>query len=131
MSRARLHWFWRAAIAVVVGIASGVGCYAAIVVVFFVVGYSLRRDVLSGLLLGAVALFLPTVYIRMRQTRRLQAFNSQLPDVLDHLIGSLRAGYGLVQAIEWVGRQIPNPAGMEFDRVVREVQLGLNVREAL
>lgn len=103
----------------------------ALVVVFFVVGFLLQRSLLVGLVTGGVGLFLPTIYVRSRQSRRLKAFDSQLPDVLDHVQGSLRAGYGLLQAVEWVSRQIPNPAGMEFDRVVREVQLGRSLLEAL
>jgi tight adherence protein B len=81
--------------------------------------------------MAAVGVFLPTIYVRTRQSRRLRAFNGQLPDVLDHLQGSLRSGYGLLQAVEWVSRQLPNPVGMEFDRVLREVQLGRGLLEAL
>jgi tight adherence protein B len=103
----------------------------AAVVILFLIGYLLQRNLLVGLVLGAVGLILPVIYVRVRQGRRLRSFNGQLPDVLDHLQGSLRAGYGLLQSVDWVSRQIPNPAGMEFDRVVREVQLGRNVLEAL
>ena len=103
----------------------------AAIVILFVVGYLLQRNLLVGLILAAVGFAAPTIYVRMRQGRRLRAFNGQLPDVLDHLQGSLRAGYGLLQSVEWVSRQIPNPAGMEFDRVVREVQLGRTVLDAL
>jgi tight adherence protein B len=103
----------------------------AAVVLLFLVGYLLQRNLLVGLILGGVGFAAPTIYVRTRQGRRLRAFNGQLPDVLDHLQGSLRAGYGLLQSVEWVSRQIPNPAGMEFDRVVREVQLGRTVLDAL
>ncbi len=104
---------------------------AAIAVVAFLIGFFLQHSLLVGLVLGIGGGFLPTLYIRSRQSRRLRAFDGQLPDVLDHLQGSLRAGYGLLQAVEWVSRQIPDPAGMEFDRVVREVQLGRTLLDAL
>ena len=104
---------------------------AAVAIVAFLVGFFLQRNLLVGLVTGVGGVFLPTLYIRSRQSRRLKAFDGQLPDVLDHLQGSLRAGYGLLQAVEWVSRQIPNPAGMEFDRVVREVQLGRTLLDAL
>jgi tight adherence protein B len=103
----------------------------AAVVILGLVGYLLQRNFLVALVLGAVGFAVPPIYIRARQGRRLRAFNGQLPDVLDHLQGSLRAGYGLLQSVEWVSRQMPNPAGMEFDRVVREVQLGRNILDAL
>jgi tight adherence protein B len=103
---------------------------AGLVALGLVVGYLIQRDLISGLLMGAVGFVVPIVYVNMRQTRRLRAFNDQLPDVLDHLVGSLRAGYGLLQAVEWVSRQMPHPAGTEFDRVIREVQLGRSLNDS-
>jgi len=102
-----------------------------LVVLFSVLGFLIQRNLLVLLIMGVIGLFLPTLYIRSRQSRRLKKFDSQLPDVLDHLQGSLRAGYGLLQAVEWVSRQLPNPAGTEFDRVIREVQLGRGLMDAL
>jgi tight adherence protein B len=94
-------------------------------------GTLIYHDLFISVMLGVLCYFLPLVYVRQRQTRRVRAFDAQLPDVLDHLVGSLRAGYGLLQAVEWVGKRLPNPAGVEFDRVVREVQLGRTLPEAL
>jgi len=101
-----------------------------VVVVFTLLGYLVQRNLLSAAVMAAVGLFLPTVYVRSRQGGRLKKFDSQLPDVLDHLQGSLRAGYGLLQAVEWVSRQLPDPVATEFDRVIREVQLGRGLMEA-
>lgn len=112
-----------------------VGEYLAIrvgvVLVAFLAGFLAQGNLVLGLLLGLVAHFIPPAYIRMRQGRRLQAFNRQLPDVLDQLVGSLRVGYGLTQSVEWVAEQMPSPAGPEFDRVVREIQLGQPLTNAL
>jgi tight adherence protein B len=96
-----------------------------------IVGYLLQHTLITSLAMGLGGFFLPILYVRSRQGRRVRAFNGQLPDVLDHLVGSLRAGYGLLQAVEWVARQVPSPAGAEFDRVIREVQLGRGLTEAL
>ena len=103
----------------------------ALVILFGVIGYVLQQNLLIALGMAVAGLFLPTIYVRSRQSQRLKKFDSQLPDVLDHLQGSLRAGYGLMQAVEWVSRQLPAPAGQEFDRVMREVQLGVGLMDAL
>jgi tight adherence protein B len=112
-----------------------VGEYLAIrigvVVVAFLAGFLARGNLVLGLLLGLVAHFIPPAYLRLRQARRLQAFNRQLPDVLDQIVGSLRVGYGLTQSLEWVAEQMPPPAGAEFDRVIREIQLGQALPVAL
>jgi tight adherence protein B len=102
-----------------------------LVLLGFLLGYLLQRNLFVGLLVAAAGFFLPIVYIGTRQSQRRRAFDGQLPDVLDHLVGSLRAGYGLLQAVEWVARQLPHPAGTEFDRVVREVQLGRSLSQSL
>jgi len=94
-------------------------------------GFLIQQNLLVTLVMGAVGLVLPSMYLRLRQSARLKKFDSQLPDVLDHLQGSLRAGYGLLQAVEWVSRQLPDPVGLEFDRVIREVQLGRGLLDAL
>lgn len=97
----------------------------------FGLGYLLHRQILTGLLVALLFFFLPVFFVRSRQRARRRKFDSQLPDVLDHLVGSLRAGYGLLQAVEWIGRQLAHPAGTEFERVVREVQLGRSLTDAL
>mgnify|MGYP001077630993 CR=1 FL=1 len=104
---------------------------AGLVVAFFLVGFALQRNALVGLLAAAVGYVAPLTYLRVRQGKRLRAFNAQLPDVLDQMVGSLRVGYGLSQSVEWVGRQMPAPAGVEFQRVVREMALGWSLPEAL
>lgn len=92
---------------------------------------------LSGksLLLGLVGLFtgyfIPRLWLNRRIAARLGAFNSQLPGTIDLLANSLRAGYSLLQAMETVSREAPEPTATEFRRVVREVGLGLTPQEAL
>jgi len=103
----------------------------AVIAILFVVGYLVQRNLIAGLLFGVIGVFVPPAYLARKRGQRLRAFNGQLPDVLDHLVGSLRAGYGLLQSTEWVATRIPAPAGMEFDRVVREVSLGRSLMQAL
>jgi len=71
------------------------------------------------------------MYLKRRQEKRLAAFNNQLGDVLTLLVGSLRAGYSLLHAMDTVVGQVAPPASEEFGRVVREVNLGLPLEEAL
>ncbi len=74
---------------------------------------------------------LPLVYLRIRAGRRLRAFTEQLPEVLTLLVGGLRAGYGLIQALEMLVDDLPPPASTEFARVMRAVGLGLPIQQAL
>lgn len=78
---------------------------------------------LAGLILG---FFLPKFFIKMKQKRRLKAFNDQLGDGITLMANGLRAGYSLLQAMDAVGREMPPPMSMEFSRVVREIGLGVD-----
>ena len=87
--------------------------------------------VLLALILLAGGFYLPRYYVTRRKHKRQQAFDGQLADVITLMSGALRAGYALLQAMELVAREGPEPVSTEFDRVVREVGLGLSPEEAL
>lgn len=74
--------------------------------------------------------FLPKIYIKMRQKRRLNAFNDQLGDGITLMANGLRAGYSLLQAMEAVAREMPDPMATEFRRVVQEIGLGVDNERA-
>lgn len=92
---------------------------------------TLLRGVVAGLALGILAFFLPRIFVSMRQRKREKAFGSQLADALMLMSNSLRAGYSLLQSMETVAREGPEPTAEEFGRVVREVGLGLSPEDAL
>jgi tight adherence protein B len=89
------------------------------------------RDPVSGLVGLFLGYMLPRFYVGRRIGGRLGAFNKQLPDVITLLSNSLRAGSSFLQSIELVSRETPAPMGEEMGRVVREVNLGLGMEEAL
>jgi tight adherence protein B len=108
--------------------------YALIICGAFLLGLllgALRLNLIAGLLLGAVFAYIPIFYLRRRRRRRQQAFSDQLPDVLTLLVGALRAGYGLSQAIEVVVERLPPPSSVEFGRVLRAMGLGVPLQRAL
>jgi tight adherence protein B len=104
----------------------------------FVAGAFVIGFVLTGLQnpVALVAIFLlgiwaPRLYLKRRQAKRLKAFGDQLPDTITLLANSLRAGSSFLQGIELVTREARPPISEEFERVVREMQLGLALQPAL
>ncbi|HET6381274.1 MAG TPA: type II secretion system F family protein [candidate division Zixibacteria bacterium] len=79
-------------------------------------------------LLGA---FAPRFYLKYRQGKRLKAFGEQLPDTITLLANSLRAGSSFLQGVELVTREARPPISEEFERVVREMNLGVALQPAL
>jgi tight adherence protein B len=89
------------------------------------------RDPLSGAVGVILGYFVPRIWVGRRIGGRLSAFNKQLADTITLLSNSLRAGSSFLQSIELVSRETPDPMGEEMGRVVREVNLGLAMEEAL
>ncbi len=94
-------------------------------------GYALSGNALAAVLTGLLGAILPYLILRSRQSNRLRAFNGQLQTVLMQLSGSMRAGYGLQQAIDFVAHEMPAPAGKEFATVIRDIRLGRTTMDAL
>jgi tight adherence protein B len=84
--------------------------------------------VFGGLVLG---FFLPRFYVKYRQNKRLKDFNGQLGDAINLLANGLRSGYSLLQAMDAVAREMPAPMSEEFQRVVREIGLGISNERAM
>ncbi|MFF5175556.1 type II secretion system F family protein [Micromonospora sp. NPDC000089] len=88
---------------------------------------------LVGVLLGALLGFVGTaLYRRMRVARRRRTFADQLPDALQLIVGSLKSGFSLAQAIDAVIQDFPpGPLTVEFGRATAEVRLGSDLDDAL
>ena len=101
------------------------------ILVFFLVGDLLFDTPLMGVVFGVVGFFAPRLYVDMRKRRRLNNFNDQLGDTISLLANSLRSGFSIVQSMETVANQLPEPMAGEFHRVTQEIGLGLHYEEAL
>jgi tight adherence protein B len=112
-----------------------VGEYLAVHVLvafgFFAVGWFVFQDLFLGILTGIASLFVPRMFVGTAQRRRLRNFENQLGDMLNLVVNGLRAGYSSMQALESVGRELPEPISVEFHRVVQEIQLGIPQEAAL
>lgn len=97
----------------------------------FFVGWLISGRVVSGVALALAGWVAVGIDLRRRQAKRAKAFANQLPDMLTMLIGSLRAGYGLLYAVAVVEKEMPEPIAGEFGRVVKETALGYSIGEAL
>jgi tight adherence protein B len=80
-----------------------------------------------GLFLGA----LPLLWVLFRRRRRLRAFAAQLPEALEMLARSLRAGQSLGFGLNLVANEMGPPLGKEFGRVFDEQNLGIPLEETL
>ena len=89
------------------------------------------QNIVALIVFFLLGLYAPRFYLKYRQGKRLKNFAAQLPDTITLLANSLRAGSSFLQGIELVTREARPPISEEFERVVREMQLGLALQPAL
>jgi len=111
--------------------------YAALHVIamigFFMLGYFVifQQQLIMAIIAGFVGFFAPRIYVSTQTSKRLKGFENQLPDTLGLWVNALRSGYSVLQAMEAISRDAPEPTKTEFKRVVQEVSLGIDLADAL
>ncbi len=102
-----------------------------LVITLLLLGWVFSGYLAGGLLLSLFGWIGPGMYLKQAQANRSRNFAAQLPDMLNLLVGSLRAGYGLLHACNVVKDEMPSPISTEFSRVIKEVSLGFSINSAL
>jgi tight adherence protein B len=100
------------------------------IIVFFSLS-SLTRNpmlpVLAALMIGIAPLY----YILYKKKIRIKKFEKQLPDALDMLSRSLKAGHAFSGGVEMVAEEFDPPIGSEFVKIIEEINFGVSVKDAL
>ncbi len=104
---------------------------AITLLIFFTSG---RRDLLGLAMYGAIVLFfalLPTAWLNGRVRKATQEIADGLPDALDMLSVCAYAGLGFDQSLQRVSDYWQTLLGLNFRRVVQELELGVSRADAL
>ncbi|MGH9374343.1 MAG: type II secretion system F family protein [Vicinamibacterales bacterium] len=81
---------------------------------------------------GAVlGLSLPFLFLKIKRTRRLHAFEEQFPEGLDLIARALKAGHAFATGLKMVADEMPQPVGPEFRKTFDEQNFGLPLKDAL
>lgn len=88
-------------------------------------------DLVMSVAAAFIGFFIPRIYVNRVIGKRLIAFEEQLPDTLGLWVNALRSGYSVLQAMEAIAKDAPEPTITEFQRVVQEVQIGIDLPDAL
>jgi tight adherence protein B len=104
--------------------------YLSLSLLAFVAGVLVLKSLLLGLLLGCGVGAVTFVYLGRKRKIKTRKFEAQMPDGMELLARSLRAGYALPAAIELVGEEMPEPMGTDMMIVYEEQQFGISMSEA-
>ena len=96
----------------------------------FYLGY-LSDGAVRGFILAPVLGAIPFLFLKRKRGRKTELVERLMPDVMELLARSLRAGHSLPSAIELAGQETPYPLGRELRIVYEEQRMGIGVPEAL
>ena len=105
--------------------------YVAGVVLVALLLAVLADSPIAALIGVVIVALIPPAILSYLANRRRKQFESLLPDTLQLLASTLRAGYSLMQGVEAVSQEVSEPMGRELRRVVTEARLGRPLEEAL
>ena len=83
---------------------------------------------LAGILLGVM---LPSKIITIMGNRRVAKFMKEFPAAIDMVVRGLRSGLPFMESVNAVGRDFPDPVGIEFRRITDAVRLGQSMDLAM
>ena len=86
---------------------------------------------MRSLLLLFLGVPIPIVILMLSRRSRMKQLVQQLPDAIDIVVRSLRAGHPISTSIAMVAREMRDPIATEFGLVVDEMTYGLNLDDAL
>ena len=100
-------------------------------VLSFPLVWLMTGSILIGLGAAAAIFLLPQwMYARLRRIR-ITRFMAQLPDGLAMISGSMQAGASLNMALEGLVKEQPAPMSQEFELLLREQRIGVDMEDAL
>jgi len=106
---------------------TSIACCVAAAVALLTLGQA-RILVGGGALFG---LFLPYLFLKRKIKKRSEKITAQLPDTLELMTRSLRAGHALSTSFHLVAQEMPEPIATEFGKAFEHQKLGMPMEEAL
>jgi tight adherence protein B len=103
---------------------------ALAVLVGFIVAAALRMSV-GWLVGGAFGFAAPFMYLKIKRTKRMRAFEEAFPEGLDLMSRALKAGHAFATGMKMVADEMPEPIGPEFRKTFDEQNFGLPMKDAL
>ncbi|WP_028571496.1 type II secretion system F family protein [Desulfonatronum lacustre] len=92
---------------------------------------SLKYSTLPAFGAGLAGGLSPFVYLSRQKKKRSAKFMRQLPEALDLIARSLRAGHAFSTGMQLAAEEFEDPLGPEFETTLDEINFGVGVPEAL
>jgi tight adherence protein B len=95
--------------------------------IFYLMKIGMTMSVAFSICLGCI----PFLYLYIKKNQRMKKFQAQLPESLDLMARSLRAGHAFSTGMKLAADEFDDPLGTEFSITLDEINYGLGVSDAL
>jgi len=99
--------------------------------IWLVVAGVLHQPKFLAFTAAALASAAPFGWLNWRRSRRLARLGEQLPEALDLITRSLRAGHAFTASLKMAAEELPDPIAGEFRTVHEEITYGVSMQQAL
>lgn len=111
------------------GLKSGLGKFFLYYFIFvgfatLVILFGTKSLIATALSLPLTGVLIPIMWLKRMRNKKLLRFGEQLPEAIDLVTRSLKAGHPVPVALNMVAREMADPIGTEFGMVVDEVTYG-------
>jgi tight adherence protein B len=89
----------------------------------------LHQPVLA-MLAAAIGFLVPFFQISIQRSKRIARFEEQLPEALDVMVRSLKAGHPFSGTLQMVSEEMDDPIAKEFGITFADINYGLDVKQA-
>jgi tight adherence protein B len=131
-AQSRIKWLQREMLRadIYTDVAIFLGVVAALALFGFIAG-AMRGSLLLGLVLAIGFGYIPFVFLAVKRREKSTLVEKHMPEVMELLARSMRAGHTLSSAMELASKETPHPLGTELRMAYEEQRLGMSMAEAL
>lgn len=103
---------------------------SALIFTAFVYGVSgIVYTIPAALLVGGFGI--PRFILRNMVNRRLKKFTSNFANAIDLIVRGVKTGMTVAECLSVVGKEMPDPIGLEFRHITESIQMGVTLEECL
>ncbi len=93
--------------------------------------YLITRNNILAVIMTLLLAGTPFFYLCLKKKKRMAKFQSQLPEALELIARSLKAGHAFPSSMKMAADEFDDPLGTEFEETINEINFGVNVPDAL
>ena len=97
----------------------------------YLAGSLLTINRVIPLIIAASLVGIPFLYVTRKKKKRMDKFQKQLPEGLELIARSLRAGHAFTSGMKLAADEFDDPLGPEFTATLDEINFGVSVSDAL